>query len=375
MDRIKSVGIDVWINTLINDQLKLSMWWIWLIIFSKVVRYTILYETLVKPGIGWHYLSILNSHQASPGISLGSDEVINPSDNAMFLLQMLNYLDITSYYGYEIAITAIGNFLLFCLVRRCKPIYTSIEALFIVVAIMTLNVFVFTLSKDAVQLLFFVSLFFALRITRDNALNGIIVVSLLILVDAVSFRLYYMLLFPFFVIVFIANRMLNNISNHWVRLVGIWITLGISYFIVLYIIQQILPGYYDEMIRVRYRVSDATTDIQLLFHSENIWLLVLDYMILILRLLVPVELILFGPKFIAFLGVQIIYTLAFIGSFRKMKCAFVNRNIAVVIYMAFLGMSATFEPDFGSWIRHECVIFPVLLVALGLDDYKLEKKC
>lgn len=47
-----------------------------------------------------------------------------------------------------------------------------------------------------------------------------------------------------------------------------------------------------------------------------------------------------------------------------------NRRIAVAIYLAFLLGSATFEPDFGSWVRHEAVLFPIYLIMAG---YKVEE--
>lgn len=40
------------------------------------------------------------------------------------------------------------------------------------------------------------------------------------------------------------------------------------------------------------------------------------------------------------------------------------RTAALYLYLAFLLCSAAFEPDFGSWIRHEGVAFPVILLIL-----------
>ena len=43
------------------------------------------------------------------------------------------------------------------------------------------------------------------------------------------------------------------------------------------------------------------------------------------------------------------------------------------IYYAFLLGSATFEPDFGSWIRHEAVLFPILLILMDAIKEKENK--
>lgn len=371
----KSIGLKAWVNTLFNSQFKLVMWWGWLIIVSKIVRYTVLYETLVKASIGWGYLSVLNSHQASlGGITLSSDDAVNPSDNALFLLQILSYLGVESYYGYEILLTIIGNSLLFYIIKKCKSRYLWIESLFIVIGIMTINVFALNLAKDVIQFLLFVALFMLLKDIRKTDLKIVGVLALVITISALSFRLYYMLLVYFFLIVYVVDKIMCNVSNQWIRIIAMWMVVGFSYLAVLYVVQQILPGYHDEMLRVRSRESDAVTDIQLLFNSQQLWLWGLDYMIMILRLLFPVELIMFGPKFIAFLGVQLTYTFTFLYAFWHKITADGCEKIGVLIYFAFVGMSATFEPDFGSWIRHECIIFPVLLIALGLNRQKMERE-
>lgn len=41
-----------------------------------------------------------------------------------------------------------------------------------------------------------------------------------------------------------------------------------------------------------------------------------------------------------------------------------SRTAALYLYLAFLFCSAAFEPDFGSWIRHQGVVLPVLLLIL-----------
>jgi len=41
-----------------------------------------------------------------------------------------------------------------------------------------------------------------------------------------------------------------------------------------------------------------------------------------------------------------------------------TRTIALYTYLAFLLCSAMFEPDFGSWLRHQCVALPVIIYIL-----------
>ena len=41
-----------------------------------------------------------------------------------------------------------------------------------------------------------------------------------------------------------------------------------------------------------------------------------------------------------------------------------TRTAALYLYLAFLLCSAAFEPDFGSWIRHQGVALPIILLIL-----------
>ena len=41
-----------------------------------------------------------------------------------------------------------------------------------------------------------------------------------------------------------------------------------------------------------------------------------------------------------------------------------SRTSALYLYLAFLLCSAAFEPDFGSWIRHQGVALPIILLIL-----------
>ena len=53
-----------------------------------------------------------------------------------------------------------------------------------------------------------------------------------------------------------------------------------------------------------------------------------------------------------------------------------SQNLALYIYIAFILGSATFEPDFGSWVRHEAATFPILMIVTKIVqmDEKIEQE-
>ena len=47
---------------------------------------------------------------------------------------------------------------------------------------------------------------------------------------------------------------------------------------------------------------------------------------------------------------------------------------AIYLFVGFLFASATFEPDFGSWVRHEAVALPVIILMADLFDNNKEER-
>ena len=203
------------------------------------------------------------------------------------------------------------------------------------------------------------------------------------------------------------------------------IIIGISYFFLLSYLATSDEGTYTEMIDANYRdmsrSSVADSEIVPIFPKGNRVFATVDYVIKIFRLMFPYELLIKGRiKYIFFIVFQSLLV-TFIGR------AFINRkkntitdeeeenedekevativdNVseneeeadineeieeekeeteeekelrllqeedrrlsrtsALYLYLAFLLCSAAFEPDFGSWIRHQGVALPIILLIL-----------
>ena len=131
---------------------------------------------------------------------------------------------------------------------------------------------------------------------------------------------------------------------------------------------------FNELIRVRTRLGEASTQMLNIFKSENLAIFSLDYLIMILRMLFPVELIPMGIKYWPYVFYQVLISCFLIKAIVNMKKQSKSTNLALYLYIAFLLASGTFEPDFGSWVRHEAAIIPVLLVMEGIIIPKEKKE-
>ena len=142
--------------------------------------------------------------------------------------------------------------------------------------------------------------------------------------------------------------------------------LSIIYFLMLNFIKIIDLKSYNELIRVRTRVGIANTQMINIFKSTNLILFTLDYLIMIIRMLFPLELIPMGIKYWPYVGYQILISYFVLKNIKNIKENKKTQNFALYTYIAFLLGSATFEPDFGSWVRHEVAIFPILIIITGI---------
>lgn len=345
-------------------------------ILGKIVRHTVMYRTLVVPGIGWSLVNIVNSGSAKFGFTFSGIEIneaaSNATLNACYFFSKLNFLHLAdSYYGYEVLISIVFNLVLLVLFRRLKWRYTVKESMFIFASVAVLNIFAFCMAKEPVQMIYFILMFYVLKGEWQKN-KKIAIVFLIYLLCAVTYRNYYVLMAIFLLYFYFALNFLLVKTKKVKMWHIVLIVAGIFLFHLIFMSAAIIvsPTNYNELIRVRFRDGSGASTIYTVFKSTQPVLFSLDYLLVVLRMLVPIELILMGPKFAIFAIYQILITCILIKTVRQYNSITSSRRIAIAIYLAFLLGSATFEPDFGSWVRHEAVLFPVYLIMAG---YKVEE--
>ena len=342
------------------------------IILGKIIRYTVMYNTLVIPGIGWQLVDIVNSGTSQFGFTFSgtemNDAASNATQNACFIFSKLNILKLAdTYYGYEILITVVFNILILILFNKLRSLYNLKESMFIFASVVVLNIFDFCLAKEPVQMLYFILMFYILLNNKMKDHTKLFFVFCAYLLSAVSYRNYYVLMALFLLYCYFALNLIlvkTEKVKSWHILLFI---AGLFTFHLIFMsaVKNIMPSNYTELIRVRFRGESGASTIYTLFKSTQPLLFSLDYLLVILRMLVPVELLVMGPKYAIFAIYQIVITIIVIKNLRNYNNISKTRRIALAIYLAFLLGSATFEPDFGSWVRHEAVVFPIYLILAG----------
>lgn len=296
------------------------------------------------------------------------------------LFREINILNFTTLQEWAYSLAFIfGIILILMLSRIDEP--DNLQLFFIICSIGLLNIYIFNISKDIIQYGIFFLMYLVIINKRIPNFIKIIGCFFIFYWESTFFRSYYILMGVLFIILYGVIKVVQKRDKPINRneLMGIFIIIFIVMFLLVYFSQFISYEDYQRLINVRYEVPNpgAVSAINNLIDDRgNLVLYMVNYVINAVRMMLPVELLLNGPFYAPFVIYQIMilyYLILTIKSLDK------NTNEMVILALsAFLGyllVSFTFEPDFGSFVRHEAATFPILhLLALRKENYRLNYK-
>ena len=418
------------------------LWFIPIIIASKIVRWTVMYMKLVVMSIGngMAVRMYLGMYQFKvSGLSQTSSASSVAESNAGALFSAINFFHCFWIQDWEIYLSVLFNIFTLVMVvdfYKRTPQAGLKENIFIYLGVAILNIFCFCLSKEPYQMLFFFLMAMTIVAGKTYQQKSILLGGALFLTILLSRKYYGLVFLYYFFLQYIVRYLFDNIdfqSKHGKKklITNIFFTsiiIGVSYFFLLSYLSTSSESTYNEMMNANYRDMDrasvADSEIVPFFSKGNKLLATVDYVIKIFRLMFPVELLIKGKvKYLFFIAFQAL--LAFF-----ISRAFINRRkpeeeeeemeeaedvlatadtqvneeevnspqvadeeeeyeeeeednnedeeivkkreedrrqtrtAALYLYLAFLLCSAAFEPDFGSWIRHQGVALPIILLIL-----------
>lgn len=347
---------------------------VFLIAGAKVVRYTIMKSVLVDEGAGHGMLEMIKHDTTLMIEENQTEEEIGASERTVKIFEKLNFFELTTYEGFEIYITVLWNIILMIIIFSLRKKLNMIQAIFLILTILVLNIFNFNLAKEPIQMLYFVLMYIVITSKALKDSFKYILCFGILYWASVTFRTYYILIALFMLgASWICKTFILMKDRLKLFDVVVVITaLGVGYFLLLTVAKTAMPEEYSELIRVRTRETEARTDISnwITNDDSNLVLFTVDYLIMLIRMMVPVELITFGPKYWPYVAYQVMITFYAVMALKNIKKNHKSKNVALYVYLGFLCGSATFEPDFGSWVRHEAAIAPVLFVLADMYKFK-----
>ncbi|MCD7892369.1 MAG: hypothetical protein LUG60_01585 [Erysipelotrichaceae bacterium] len=359
-------------KNLIIDKNTILLFYIFLVIASKIVRYTIMKTTLVDAARGDEILYlILHASELKFKFSLANDSIA--FNNAAVIFKFLNVFKLSTYTQFEIYITVIWNIITFILIYNLDRFKNNIQSFYVILTIAILNIFNYTIAKEPIQILYFFLIYYFLNSRIFEKIKFPMCI-LTILFSTVTFRSYYILFAVFSIALLLMFQFFfkNNKKLKLSHVLFIILVISLIYFCFINVAKILFPESYAELIRVRLVANDANSSIRAILPNatSNTIYFTLDYIIQVFRLIFPVELLKMGGKYIIFVLYQILVTYFLIKRLLNYKNNTKTQNYALFLYIAFILMSASFEPDFGSWVRHEAVAFPIMLIIAGINTKK-----
>lgn len=373
----------------ILDLQQLLVLYPFLLLIGKIVRWTIMRGTLLNMSKGWGYVDPIMHGEWSFQL-FGAEELaegdIGQGDNIYTVLRIFWYLWLkipTDFVSFEVAITITWGIFLLLVLMGCRRYVTMSEGIYLALGVIVNSVYCFCLGKEVYQMLFFFLLYFVLRSGQIPGKMKVVLSGLIILLSVTLFRTYYALIFIFagiFCLVVWTDKNTFRKSPKkklsWKFILKVFLAMGLGYLILLRIFWSASPGLFNRFRDALLLASDATSSSNtymeniLSEHGNNIILITLEYMFAVLRMMFPVELVVLGPKYWFYILYQIIVTLGMIKSVRNWNQNTVEQKIATTLFVGFMFMSATFEVDFGAWIRHGAVTMPMVLIMMGICGRK-----
>lgn len=363
-----------------------ATWVVPLIVLAKIVRWTIMKPQLVDMSLGWSFVPRIESSPFQgfgASISFGggnnTGSTLSVSDNAISFFKLLD-LGFTTYQTWEVVLTILFNILIFFCVKNFyerNPHAGWMENSFVYLNVAILNIFCLNLAKEPYQMMFFLLMAVAISVPKTYQAKSIALVAALVVTILYSRKYYGLVLMYFLILNYVIDKLFGkerassadpaNKKAVYGKLLLLVVLFGVLHFFFMSYLMTNSADTYDEMVAANSRdQTAAASEITPLFPNSNPALLAVDYFLKIFRLMIPIELLFKLKVTYLFLLVYQGLLLTFLARTFKKRDKEKNptRTIAMYLYMAFVLCSAAFEPDFGSWVRHQGVAFPVILLLI-----------
>ncbi len=291
------------------------------------------------------------------------------------IFKNIDFFHFTTIRQWSLELGIVFTILFIILIKRVKEMSVP-ECIFTLMAIGLMNIYVFNIAKEPIQMFFFIciTVIILLPLPIIVRLAGC---ALVYYWESTTFREYYIMMAAMTIAIFIVLSWLRKRkrSANSYAVIAI-IACFIAMYMFMFTSQFVDKKGYEDAISVRdqYANEDATSVINNPIEvNGNYANFVIDYTICAVRMMVPVELIFKSPVYTPFFFYQIFVLVYLFRALKNLNRLNDQLFLALTCFMAYLFGSFVFEPDFGSWVRHEAAAFPVFYF-LAYQDLAVEKK-
>lgn len=295
-------------------------------------------------------------------------------ETAANLFRSINFLHFTSMLQWSWLLGLIMTVVIFFMLLRLPEPDTP-QTIFWLACVGLLNIYVFNIGKDVIQFMFFLAAYLILIVPFRNNVVKIILVAGVLGFESLVFRSYYILIAALVVSVYCILMFFRGRSglSYIGKIVGMIVSMYLLVCAVMVVAQVVMPSAYHDVMTVRSASVDgrdgsaaaagATIINNWIGSNEttSLPMFLINYFFNAFRMMLPVELMFKGVQYLPFLIFQIAVTVYIVHLFGNVSELDDELSLlSLSIYLGYFLASAIFEPDFGSWTRHEAATFPIL---------------
>ena len=246
------------------------------------------------------------------------------------------------------------------------------QAFFALMCVGILNIYIFNIGKDAIQMLIFLLLFAIINLNISNFLKTIGCFVVLYW-ESTFYKNYYIILAFFFLAIqlgiFLFGKRKKKASI--LRALFIIFLLYVLVFSFLFLAQKLMPSDYQGIMGCKKGVEVMQANSMIddkIEHGGNLILYMENYVINSIRMVFPIELIKGGIYYIPFVVFEFFLIYYIRKAIFRLYVMDFKQILALSVFLAYFLGSVLFEPDFGSFVRHEASTFPILYILIFNPD-------
>lgn len=279
----------------------------------------------------------------------------------------INIFGFTERIQWSILLGIILTIIVFIMFRvACREMDFN-QVIFGAMCIALCNIYVFNISKDSLQFGIFFLIFVFVSIKKLPLIIKAIGAGLLLYWESNVYKDYYIIMAFFFMVIFIAFSIIRIKKKRlrWFQYLIVIVGLFAMVYVFLFSARSLFPDDYQEIMEAREYSShqgQTTVITEVYEHNGDLNTFFLDYIIDSARMMVPFELIKIGAFYLPFFVFQIYMFFYLVRGVKHMDELDDKSFIGLCIFLAYFLGSVLFEPDFGSFVRHEAATFPIIIL-------------
>ena len=286
-----------------------------------------------------------------------------------------NIFHLNSELQFSIVYGLIMTILMMVIVSRTKEMEYR-EVIFVLMATGVLNIYVFVINKEMIQIVYFLAIYLVISLPIKNNLIKVLGCAGIFYLESLQFRAYYIIMACLLIGIYFIFTWLRSLQRiNKLHIIITIIACFLMVFIFLYLSSFVSPKDYKDALGTRDGTTNTIDDASEGGASSairnpievngNLGTFMYDYVINSVRMMMPIELLIKNPGYFPFVIYQFFILIYVFRTIKNLKLIDKKILVALSCFIAYFLGSVIFEPDFGSWTRHEATTFPILqLLAL-----------